>query len=123
MFYEGNATGAIRDGDYKLIIATESAADWFGITSDGHFTPPRTGSQNLTKTACSPLSPCLFNINLDPEERNDISSTSPDIVANLLAIFHSYDTQHHPPTTPPPYNAAACCTASNKAGGILAPWG
>ena len=120
---DANVTGAIRDGDYKLIIATEYAADWYGDTSDGHFTPPRTGSQNMTKTACSPLAPCLFNINLDPEERNDISSTSPAIVANLLAIFHSYDTQHHPPTAAPPRNDAACCAASKKAGDVVAPWG
>ncbi len=117
------ATGALREGDWKLIVGTESAADWYGVTSDGHFTPPRTGSQDLKKSACSAAAPCLFNISADAEERNDVAAAHPDVVAQLLAVFNSYDAEHHPPVADPAKDAAACCAASAAHGDVLAPWG
>ena len=117
------ATGALREGDWKLIVGTEAAADWYGVTSDGHFTPPRTGSQDLKKSDCSAAAPCLFNISADPEERQDVAASHPAVVAQLLGIFNSYDAQHHPPVAPPAKDAAACCAASAAHGNVLAPWG
>jgi arylsulfatase B len=117
------STGALRDGDWKLIVNKEASADWYGDKSDGHFTPPRSGTQNLTKAACSAAVPCLFNISADPEERADLAAARPDVVAQLLAVFRSYDAAHHPPAASPEKDAAACCAASAAAGNVLAPWG
>ena len=94
----------------------------YGDTSDGHFTPPRTGTQKYP-TACSASAPCLFNIAADPEERVDLAPANPGQVAALLATFRSYDAAHHPPSAAPAKNAAACCNASKAAGNLLSPWG
>jgi arylsulfatase I/J len=123
MFDAGPSTGALRDGDFKLVAAATAAADWYGGASAGHFCPPRAGAQDLKKTACSPAAPCLFNIADDPEERNDLAAAMPAKVAELLAIFRTYDAQHHPPAAPPRKDAAACCAASQAAGDVLTPWG
>lgn len=59
--YSGAAVGAIRDGDWKLIVNEEGWADWYGGSSSGHFTPPEHG--NTTNVhQCSVAAPCLFNI-------------------------------------------------------------
>ena len=123
LFGGGASSGALRDGDWKLIVATEASADWYGVSSDGHFTPPRTGTQNLTVSACATDAPCLFNIAEDPEERHDLAAAQPDRVAALLAIFRSYDGEHHPPMEKPKEAKAACCAASAAAGDLLSPWG
>lgn len=122
LFDSPTPTGALRDGDFKLIVGTEPSADWYGLDSSGHFCPPRTGTQKFP-TACSAAQPCLFNIAEDPEERNDLAASNPSKVAELLAIFHSYNSQHHPPTAKPPSDKAACCAASKAAGNLLSPWG
>ena len=123
MFAPGPATGALRLGDWKVIVGTESAALWYGGDSSGHFTPPERGKQNTSATACSLDAPCLFNIALDPEERSDVAAANPARLAQLLAAFRALDAEHHPPAAPPPRNASACCAASRAAGDVLAPWG
>jgi len=116
--------GAIRENDWKLIVGKEASAGWYGVSSDGHFTPPARGpAVNTSESACSPAAPCLFNIAIDPEERNDIAAANPDIVLRMLAIFRSYDKEHHPPTKNPTENKTACCAASGAAGMLLTPWG
>lgn len=118
------STGALRVGDWKLIVGVEGAAGWYGDSSSGHFTPPRSGPpQNTSATACSPTTPCLFNIALDPEERKDVAAENPALVAQLLATFRGFDTAHHPPREKPHSNASACCAASKAAGDVLSPWG
>ena len=74
-------------------------------------------------SACSVAAPCLFNVAADPRETTDLAASMPGKVAEMLAIFHSYDTQHHPPRAAPPVNAKACCAAGKAAGGYLVPWG
>lgn len=118
MFAPGNATGALRDGDWKLIVNTEPWAGWYGEKSSGHFTPPRSGPTTNVQ-ACSPTAPCLFNVAVDPEERLDVASSNPSKVEELLAIFRSYDISYHPPRTAPVRNSKACCAM----GQYLQPWG
>ena len=124
MFEPGPSTGALRVGDWKLVVGTEASALWYGDSSSGHFTPPRSGpAQNTSASACSASVPCLFNIAQDPEERSDVAGANPALVAQLLATFRSYDKEHHPPQAQPVRNKAACCAASKAAGDVLAPWG
>jgi arylsulfatase A-like enzyme len=124
MFEPGPSTGALRVGDWKLIVGTESSAGWYGDSSSGHFTPPRSGPpQNTSVSACSASVPCLFNIAQDPEERSDVAAANPALVAQLLATFRSYDKEHHPPQAQPARNKTACCAASKAAGDVVAPWG
>ncbi len=119
--YTGQSVGALRDGDYKLIVNEEPWATWYGANSSGHFTPPQ--NQSLPNpTACSPSAPCLFNIAADPNETTDIAAQNPTLVASMLQIFRSYDAEHHPPTTPPHSDAAGCCAEAKRNGGYLAPW-
>ena len=116
------AVGALRDGDWKLIVGTEKTyAGWFGTDSADHFSPPESGALN-TSDACSASRPCLFNIAEDAQERNDLASSRPDKVAELLAIFHTYDSEHHPSPDAPATDAAGCCAASKANGGYLTPW-
>lgn len=117
------STGALREGDWKLIVGNESAADWYGQGSAGHLAPPRAGAQDLKKSACSAAAPCLFDIAADPEEREDQAAAQPAVVARLLAVFRSYDAAHHPPAAAPARDAAACCAASAASGNVLTPWG
>lgn len=59
--YSGSAIGALRDGDWKLIVNEEPWSNWYGKTTAGHFTPPEHG--NVTSVVeCSPSVPCLYNI-------------------------------------------------------------
>lgn len=120
--FTGSSVGALRDGDFKLIVNTEDWSDWYGDSSAGHFTPPEHGNTTNIQ-ACSPMLPCLYNITADPLEQRDLAASMPSVVASMLTIFHSYDSEHHPPPTPPPSNATACCAVSATNGGYLAPWG
>lgn len=116
------AVGALRDGDWKLIVGTEKTyAGWYGVDSADHFSPPESGALN-TSDACSAERPCLFNVAEDAQERHDLAASRPDKVAELLAIFHSYDSEHHPSPVTPATDAAGCCAASKANGGYLAPW-
>lgn len=120
--YSGEAVGAIRDGDFKLVVETVGQALWYGNDTLGHFTPPQNGSAP-DASACSVAAPCLFDVAADPRETTDLAPAMPAKVAELLALFHSYDGEHHPPRAAPPNNKAACCAAGKKAGGYLVPWG
>ena len=120
--YSGEAVGAIRDGDFKLVVETVGQALWYGNDTLGHFTPPQNGSAP-DASACSIAAPCLFDVAADPRETTDLAPAMPAKVAELLALFHSYDGEHHPPRAAPPNNKAACCAAGKKAGGYLVPWG
>jgi arylsulfatase B len=122
--YSGVSVGALRDGDYKLIVNAEPWATWYGVnatSSGGHFSPPPGGSVP-NPTLCNVSAPCLFNIAEDPNEETDVAAQNPALVAQMLAIFASYDAEHHPPMQDPPKDAAGCCAESKKNGGYLAPW-
>ena len=119
--YTGSPLGAVRDGDYKLIVNEENFATLYGNDTIGNFTPPASGKLP-NPTQCSPTKPCLFDIVNDPLETTDLSSTMPKKVKELMDIFLSYNNEHHPPTANPLKNETACCAVSANNGGYLAPW-
>jgi hypothetical protein len=75
-------------------------------------------------TACSFATPCLFNVGTgnDMAEYHDIAAAEPEIVARLLARYHSYDSEYHPDSSPLPPQTEARCNAVLNNGGFTSPW-
>ena len=75
-------------------------------------------------TACSFEEPCLFNVGTgnDMTEYHDVAAAEPEIVARLLARYHSYDNEYHPDSSPLPDQTEARCNAVLNNGGWTSPW-
>jgi|EP01049_Picozoa_sp_SAG25_P009021 hypothetical protein len=67
------ATGAMRVGDFKLLVGPQRMASWFG-----DFSPNATFNSSATATTACAARPCLFNISAGmssfPSDFNDLSS-------------------------------------------------
>ena len=75
--------------------------------------------------ACSFVSPCLFDLDADPFEHNDIAAANPTIVQSLLALFAQATAEYHiPPTTVQDLPGYLKMLSKNTYGGYsyLAPW-
>merc|ERR1712039_122883 len=70
---------------YKLIMGTQGGKGWY--TSTQH--PNSTGPIPDHDSGCPGVG-CLFNIEKDPEERNDLASTYAEILQNLTGLLESY---------------------------------
>ena len=121
-------TGALRVGDYKLIVGQpsgESQATWYG-----HFSPNASYKGKGNFATCELDRPCLFNLAVDPTEHVDLMRQSPVSAearkqfAQLMARFKALETEYHPPPNIPLTDAddvSFCATvAENK--GLIAPW-
>eukprot|EP01084_Bolivina_argentea_P289517 497179_1 len=118
LMYTDVTQGAIRNGKYKLVIMNESQASWYG-----QFSPNESWTKNMTQIyACSVNNPCLFDLDLDITEHNDISLQLPDIVKSMTQLFHSYDNQYHPPKNAPPNDKNGYCNALYANKGFCVPW-
>jgi len=112
-----DSLGAIRVNNYKLIIGEEYGASWFG-----QFSPNITGpSPDINAVACVEH-PCLFNIDDDPGEHDDIAKYNPIIVDKLWKIFNDSNKAYHPRILNPKRDVAGFCTAIRQTGGWVAPW-
>lgn len=99
----GDRPGALLVGSMKLIVGPPNQA---GRGNDGWTLPPEATSVGARSTSSSNgggggsggkpcleascpcvATPCLFNVTADPAERNDLASSHPDLVAQLLARF------------------------------------
>lgn len=110
--------GAIRVGEHKLLVGEHGWAQHFG-----HFSPNASWDKSMEKaTLCSMERPCLFDVEKDMEEQNDLSDQLPDVVASMLKRFHAYDSEYHPPTDAPPVDTQGLCDAALNNGGFLTPW-
>jgi len=93
-----NTWGALRKNEWKLIIGQagkEGQASWFG-----EFTPNVTVPQpEFPKMACSHSQPCLFNLQTDLEEHEDVAASHPEVVQDLLAEFGRLEDEYHPNIT------------------------
>lgn len=85
-----SATGAIRVGDWKLLVGVQRFATWFG-----QFSPNMTGPSNASNTQACANGPCLFNIKNDTTEHHDLAAAMPGKVSEMLKIFNSYDKKFH----------------------------
>ena len=82
--YDFNNQGAIIVGNYKLIVQLQ------GANCDSLMWSPLDYpcSQGATGANCDPY--CLYDIVSDPSEKNDLSSTNPSKVKELLDRYNAY---------------------------------
>lgn len=111
-----DSLGAIRVGQYKLIIGPEKQASWFGA-----FSPNITTKPDLDATGCWG-GPCLFDVVTDPGEHRDLSLERPWLVKNIWAQFNASNNEYHPAKFSPPQDANGFCEAVRQHDGWVAPW-
>ena len=145
----GYASGALRVGDWKLLVGPQKQASWYG-----HFTPNASACGNQSshssevatilsstaaaaaaagKESCQDISqvacedqPCLFNVGPktgvgDKSEHVDLASAQPAVLAKLLARWSEISRTYHPPPNPNTLEAEYCAgIAANR--GFVAPW-
>ena len=64
------ALGALRQGDWKLIVGREDYASWYGMFSPNITAHPHGMGPNYTGPVVTCLPACLFNIKQDPGEKS-----------------------------------------------------
>jgi arylsulfatase B len=121
-------TGAMVNGSYKLLVGKgpgEPMASWYGSFSPNASHP----NPDLNYFACpgrpnktDALPGCLFDLDNDATEHHDIAAEQPELFAQMLALFHSFNASYHPPVPNPPSDEAGLCAAAIAAGGIVTPW-
>ena len=103
-------------GDYKILIDSVSEAGWTGPQY-----PNKTHPEGIPHIQNCGDSGCLYNIKTDPEERNNLASTMPDVLKNMRSKLAKYQATYFNPfrgfTWP-----GACETAMNKYGGFWGPF-
>eukprot|EP00038_Savillea_parva_P012281 m.203553 g.203553 ORF g.203553 m.203553 type:complete len:523 (+) comp22152_c0_seq1:1-1569(+) len=79
--------GAIRVGKWKLLKGYPSC-DCYNA-NDGWWAPPEMGGHYEPSPTSKPCqdTPCLFDLDVDPEERNDQAANQPEVVRALLARY------------------------------------
>ena len=116
--FKTNVTGAIRVGDWKLMVGAQPQATWFGA-----FSPNATFNSTAANVQGCVYAPCLFNISADPTEHNDLSAHFPDVVAQLLATFHTFDQEYHGSDSKSfGGDQDGYCAAAANNSGFMVPW-
>jgi hypothetical protein len=127
----GKFFGALRSGPWKLIAGYpgngKAAWDgWVPLKGPDGSTPLVEGSQE-GGTDCVE-SPCLFNIDLDPNEHDDVAAKTPAVVqqlhARLLELAKSEVTVQAAGLCPTKYGSHndPRCGAKAKETGFWEPW-
>ena len=116
--FRTNATGAIRVGDWKLMVGAQPQATWFG-----DFSPNATFNGTAANVQGCTHAPCLFNISADPTEHDDVAAQFPDVVAQLLATFHTLDYEYHGADSQSfGGDQDGYCAAAANNSGFMVPW-
>ena len=66
--------------------------------------------------------PCLFHIENDPTEHEDVSQLYPKLTASMLELFYSYDDDYHSRKKAPNDDKQGYCDAVYEHEGFCAPW-
>merc|ERR1712232_129180 len=113
-----HGAGAIRVGDYKMLIGNHGYASHYG-----QFSPNETWAPQMVGIrACSMDQPCLFNVSGDMAEEHDLAGERPEVVKHLLVRYHAYDKEYHPPSHSPKYEKDQFCEAALNNGGFIKAW-
>ena len=114
--------GAIISGNYKLIVGSQ------GTNCDNVMWSPLDYpcSNGPTGEDCDPY--CLYDIVNDPQEKQDLSGKSPDMLKQMLAKYNAYskesssmqDQGYHNDSSLPVFKDACQYMKSN--GGYWRPW-
>ena len=96
--------GALRVGDYKLLVHVHNSS-WYplptaSISSSGEGIVSCHRSANATECH-SEMSPCLYNIHLDPCEYNNVAAMMPSKVQELMEKLKDYNATAVPPRNKP----------------------
>ena len=103
-------------GDYKILVGTVRSAGW-----TGPIYPNNSKEAGIDATQKCGTTGCLYNIKTDPEERNNLAATMPEILSEMQVKLAKYQASHFTPdrgTTWP----GACDVAMNKYGGFWGPF-
>jgi len=115
------ALGALRQNQWKLIVGPEEQATWYGIFTP-NATVPRPARKDMKDVWRQCLPACLYNVETDPSEHDDVSASNPDVVAKMLARFKELEAEYHPRIISPPILQQAFCAAVEAHSGFAAPY-
>ena len=65
--------------------------------------------------------PCLYDVQTDKTEHEDVAAANPAALAKLLARWSALGTGYHPPPNPNKQDAVYCAALANNRG-FVAPW-
>lgn len=114
--------GGLISGEYKLLVGKNHQASW--SAPDGPTMSQRvTQELKAAKQKCghSPGDGCLYNIYSDPEERNNIASSHPDIFNEMIKVVVQEETKIYNPDRGQAH-PAACMFALQNYDGFLGPF-
>jgi len=86
---DGDNPGAIRVGQYKLMVGAQPSSEYNTGTYNsysGWVAPPEFGG-NITPGPLRQIcqdTPCLFDLDADPSEREDLAAKMPGMMQKLL---------------------------------------
>lgn len=69
-----SAKGALRVGDWKIIVGAQNQASWYG-----KFSPNRSDPYPSLKYAACGQTPCLYNLATDKTEHEDVFAENPSV--------------------------------------------
>ena len=108
-------SGVLMQGRYKLIAT--------GVGYSGQWSGPlypKVPATGPLKGSCQAKTPCLFDVEADPEERNDMAKAKPEIVQKMQSRLASLSKGIFE-GVPPKVAKNAVCEATAKNGGFLTP--
>ena len=108
---------ALISGDYKILVGNMQQAGWTGPQYPNS-TNPKGGIKAVEDCGDSG---CLYNIKQDPEERNNLAATMPDMLKNMQDKLAQYKATYFNPNRGKVW-PEACDTAIKKYGGFWGPF-
>lgn len=117
------AWGAIRVGDYKMLMGPQNQSTWYGGPENNYFSPNVSVPEPETDVVeCSFREPCLYNIQQDPTEHVNIAGTQKDVLATMLEIWERLYSEYHPPTDPQEEDPNGYCDGAQRNNWYVTPW-
>ena len=121
--------GAIRVGQYKLILGDNPWASWYGEHSPNATSPPKgSNAWQQALAQCGDVG-CLYDIDADPTEHVDLAAALPAVASALRAKFLSINASDpangqldFATQAPIVDGALKFCAVVQNSGGFVGPW-